>query len=177
MYRESERDVRDFFVSKLKLREEFVESKLHLTVYHSRRKLPGLASYIERATVEVEPEYWRFMAMAPGGENPRPDIDVARKRVGIRVQRKSPAYREILNPRSRFYPLEAPVVSGRRPPTGERKSAFGARAYQPHVALLRAGSGIDPDLSRAGELFRSCVPTVHFDRLVVRCLTALSIAG
>lgn len=177
MSRESEQAVRDFFVSQLKLSADFVESRLHLTVYHSRRKLPGLEPYSEQVRIEVEPEYWRFMSLAPGGENPRPDINVARKKIGIRVQRKAPAYRQILDLRSRFYLLEAPVVAGRRPASGERRSAFGARSYQPHVALLRAGSGVGPDLSKVGESFRAAVPVLQFDRFVVRCLTALERAG
>lgn len=169
MSQESERAIRSFLISKLGLAVEFVERRMHITVYHSRRRLDGLVSYSERVQIEVHPEYWRFMVLAPGGENPRPDINAAKRKIGIRVQRKAPAYRQILDLRSRFYSLEAPVVAGRRTASGERRSAFGSRHYQPHIALLHARSGIDPDLWKAGESFRASMPVLRFDQFEVRC--------
>jgi hypothetical protein len=172
MTTDSEQAVQEFFLQHLKLRRRLILRNLHLTVYHARRRLPGLLPYEEKVSVRVEPEHWRFMAIAPGGENPRPDIDVLSRPVGMRVRRAAPAYESIQLFRSRFLALETPEVLGRREASGERKSAFGSRHYQPHVTLLRSGSGIDPDLSRTGVLFRACIPDLTFDRFVVKHLSA-----
>jgi hypothetical protein len=176
MSRESEREVENFFVAKLGLSKKFVQRGMHITAYHSRRKLHELTPYTEHTEIAIEPQYWRFMALAPGGENPRPDVDVSKKGIGVRVQRKAPAYKQILELRSRFYSLEAGVLAEDRTPSSERKSAFGARHYQPHVALLGARSGIDSDLGKIGDLFRANIPLLKFDRFVVKCLRSSMIA-
>ena len=169
---ESETEVHRFLISSLGVSRQFLRKNLHLTIYHSRRRLPGLEDYQEDIKVEVEPKYWRFMTIAPGGENPRPDIDTSKRPVGVRIQRAAPAYNQILELRSRFYPFETQEALAGRKPSGDRRSAFGSHHYQPHVSLLRSGSGIDPSLSKAGVLFRTAVPKLTFDRFSVRCLTS-----
>ena len=120
----------------------------------------------------MEPEYWRFMTLAPGGENPRSDIDARRSNIGLRIQRKSGAYSDILSLRARFYTPEARILAPERTRSAERRNAFGARHHQPHITVLRARSGIDANLSTAGARLRATLPPLEFDQLVVRCLSA-----
>jgi len=140
-----------------------------MTLYHARRRLPGLGDSEEFLRIEIPAEDFRLMAMAPGGENPRPDIDMTAVSIGLRLRRASPQAELVLAKRSAFYLLETERVLGGRLRSTHRRSAFGARSYQPHVNLLRGGSGIDPDLTNAGKVFRAAAPPLIFDRLVVKC--------
>lgn len=169
---ESEAEVHRFFSCALGIGRRFLCKNLHLTVYHSRRRLPGLTDSEQAISVEVDQQYWRFMAIAPGGENPRPDIDTANRPIGVRIQRASLAHRDIMALRARFYPFETREVLGARERSSEVKSAFGSHHYHPHITLLRSCSGIDPDLTKAGNLFRSIIPKLPFDRFSVRCRAA-----
>lgn len=56
----------------------------------------------------------RFMVMAPGGENPRPDLDPATRKLGVRVHRRSRAMQPILELRERLTKFETEY--GRRLP-------------------------------------------------------------
>lgn len=169
---ESEALVHNLLTSSLGIGRRFLRRNLHLTVYHSRRRLPGLTDYQEAINIEVQPAHWRFMTIAPGGENARPDVDTLSRPIGVRIQRVSPAYKELMVLRSRFYKFETPEVLGQRRGSSDRTSAFGSRHYQPHVTLLHRGSGIDPELSKTGAIFRSAIPNLTFDRFSVRCLTS-----
>jgi hypothetical protein len=172
MSRASQEHLKTFFREGLGIGDAYIEPNIHLTVYHARRKLPGITPACERVSIIVEPAFWRFMTMAPGGENPRPDIDAGRSKIGLRIQRKSAAYSQILGLRSRFYAPEASILAPERSPSAERRNAFGARHYQPHITVLKGRSGIDPDLSKAGVQLRASVPPLEFDQFVVRCLSA-----
>jgi hypothetical protein len=172
MSRASQDHLKAFFRENLGIDEAYIEPNIHLTVYHARRKLPGIAPARERVSVIVEPASWRFMTMAPGGENPRPDIDARRTKIGLRIQRKSDACVQIHLLRSRFYAPEARILAPERSPSAKRRNAFGARYYQPHITVLKSRSGIDPDLSKAGVQLRASVPPLEFDQFVVRCLSA-----
>jgi hypothetical protein len=166
---DSERDILRFFIDRVGLPPKVLRRDLHLTIYHARRLLRGLFDHRESLNIVVEPMYLRFMVMAPGGENPRPDLDPARRSVGVRVKRGCPALAAIHALRSRFYLYETPTVLGVRRPSNHNRNAFGAAHYQPHINLLRAGSGIDRDLTKLGSQFRAAIPTIRFDRLIVRC--------
>lgn len=113
----------------------------------------------------------RFMVMAPGGENPRPELDPGKSKVGIRIHRQSSALPSILGYRDRLLSHETERVLGRRSPSTHRTNAFGARHFQPHMAILRAGSGVDRDLKVIGAPFREALNNLTFDRFAVEVVT------
>ncbi len=159
--------VREFFVSEFGITPRCVVRNMHITVYHARRPMPGVFPVSEPADVVLAATETRFMVMAPGGENPRPELDPAERKVGLRVHKQSAALRLILEFRERLLRRETPRVLGRRPPSTRRANAFGARHYQPHMAVLRAGTGIDRDLARLGVPFRQKLGNLRFDRFEV----------
>lgn len=156
--------LRTFFVE-VGLPSQAVARRPHITVYHSRRLVPGVRSYAEPADATILAADTRFMVLAPGGENPRDDLDPARRKVGIRIRK--PARGQIQEYRSRLIELESPEVFGSRRPSTRTRSAFGARMFQPHMTLLQPGSGIDRDLTKIGRLFRRVFVDFWFDRFVV----------
>ena len=105
------------------------------------------------------------MVMAPGGENPRPDLEPARRKVGIRVQRKSATYKAIQGFRAELLQFESDKVLGGRRPSTRARNAFGARHFQPHMSLLRAGSGVDRDLTVVGKDFRETFELLKFESI------------
>lgn len=159
--------VHDFFVSEFGIKPRCVVRNMHITVHHARRPMPGVVSFAETAALVLTAAETRFMVMAPGGENPRPELNPARRKVGIRVHKQSAALPAILELRERLLRHETGRVLGRRPPSTHRSNAFGARHYQPHMAVLRAGSGIDRDLTRLGGPFREKLGDLRFDRFEV----------
>lgn len=167
--RESELTLRRLFVDKLGFPSGMLKRGLHTTVYHARRPLPGLQDFEEPVLISVPGEELRMMALAPGGENPRPDIDPRNCLIGLRIRRAQGAADGIETIRQRFFIYETRQVLGSRPPSGARRSAFGARSYQPHITVLKAGAVTDADLSKIGKLVRENVQQLHFDRLVVKC--------
>jgi len=144
---------------------------MHLTVYHARRFMPGLEPANEIVNVVVPTAETRFMVLAPGGENPRPELDPAQRKVGIRIQRRNVARSAIQTLRDRVAIHETPnVLGGRRPSTSQR-NAFGARNFQPHISLLYAGSGLPTSLNPIGELFRSRIDHLTFDRFSIEIVS------
>ena len=111
----------------------------------------------------------RLMVLAPGGENPRPELEPSRRSVGIRLTKRNHAVDQIQRLRASVYRLETPTVIGKRKPTSAWTNCFGARHYQPHIKLLRPGNGIERDLTKLGEIFRSDMEWIQFDRFEVRC--------
>lgn len=159
--------IHEFFVRTIGIKARKVISNLHLTVYHARRDMPGVVSLSEPIHLIIPTRETRFMVMAPGGENPRPDLHPGRRKVGIRFQRRNAAMPQIRALRERLLQFEAKEVLGSRRPSTHTRNAFGARHFQAHVALLRAGSGIDRDLTRVGGLFRLAIPSLKFDRFEI----------
>ncbi len=159
--------IRDFLHSEFGVRSEYFMPRMHLTVYHARRPMHGVANRRERANVEVSASDTRFMLLAPGGENPRPDLDPCHHKVGIRIHRKSAAYREILHFRERLLVHETRDVLGQRRPSTAKRNAFGARSFQPHVAILRLGVEIPHDLKEIGTCFRETIGKLLFDRFEI----------
>lgn len=141
---------------------------MHLTVYHARRELMGVEEIAASASVTIDVSESRFMVMAPGGENPRPELQPAQRQIGIRIGKRDSAREHILAFRRQFYSYETPRVIQARTPSSDYKSAFGARHYQPHVTLLRAGSLVERDLTLLGTAFRQRFNRLHFDRFEVR---------
>lgn len=165
--------IRHFFIREIGIKEEFVSRGLHLTVYHARRPMAGLKSLTEQATVALYADETRFMVLAPGGENPRPELDPARRKVGIRIKRGSTTRVEIERYRERLLQFESREVLGRRRASTHRINAFGARCFQPHMTLLQSGSGIDRDLTKVGQQFRVRFGCFRFDRFEVTTRSVL----
>jgi hypothetical protein len=168
----SEQAIQTFFIHEVGIHPRFIKSRLHLSIYHARRLLTGLTDYQESVEIDINPADLRFMAMAPGGENPRPEIEPGRCLIGVRLKRGSPATADVRILRSRFYPLETSSVLGLRSPSSHSRSAFGARCFQPHITLIQAGSGIDRDLTKIGNAFRLAMEEIRLDRFVVKCRSA-----
>lgn len=143
----------------------------HLTVYHARRPLPGLRARKEEVDITSEVQETRFMVLAPGGENPRPDLDPSQRSLGIRLTKRNGAIPEIQALRSSLYGLETPNVVGSRKKTTAWTSCFGARRYQPHVKLLYPGRFMATDLTAIGNAFRDALTAIRFDRFEVKCGT------
>src|ERR1700684_340940 len=80
--------IRDFITSEFRVPKSRVVRRLHLTVYHSRRPMPGVLSLSEEADLVLPSCDTRFMVLAPGGENARPELDPGSLRVGIRVHKQ-----------------------------------------------------------------------------------------
>lgn len=167
--RESELNVRKLFRETLGFPSEVIKRGLHVTVYHARRHLPGLADSTEPLSINIPSVELRMMAMAPGGENPRPDINPLRCMIGLRIRRSAGATEQLEAIRSRFYAYEQGNVLGSRLPSNRRRSAFGARSYQPHITVLKADAVNDPDLSKIGRIVRNQLEDIHLDRLIIRC--------
>jgi hypothetical protein len=169
--------IRAFFVSELGIKRRSIVRKMHITVYHARRPMPGVVSVSEPAHVILPAIETRFMVMAPGGENPRPELDPASRKVGIRVHKQSTALPEILEFRRRLLQLETQRVLGNRSPSTHRRNAFGARHFQPHMVVLRAGSGIHRDLTLLGSRFREGLGELTFDTFSIDVVTGAGEGG
>jgi len=160
--------IRDFFTSRFKIKSRHVIKKMHISVYYSRRPMPGLKPITESVSVTLPSAETRFMVMAPGGENPRPELLASEKLVGFRVHKKSSALPVIFLYRERLLEFETEEVLGRRAPSTYKTSAFGARYYQPHMAILEPGSGVNQDLSVIGVPFREEMGDLTFDRFEIK---------
>lgn len=163
--------LREFLVNRFSIKPKHIVRKMHITVYHARRQMIGLQTIVEPVRIVLPGNDTRFMVLAPGGENPRPNLAPAHRKVGIRVQRQSAAMPLILSLRERLLHYETPEVLGARQPSTHRTSAFGARSFQPHMALLRAGSGVHHDLTVLGEPFRKHVGDLIFDRFQIEVVS------
>jgi hypothetical protein len=152
-----------------KIPRNAIQHGMRLTVYHGRRALSGLVPVSRRERIAADALETRFMVLAPGGENPRPEHEPSRRSVGIRLTKRNQAIRHIQRLRASIYRLETPAVIGERTPTSAWINCFGARHYQPHIKLLRPGSGIERDLTKLGEIFRSDMEWIEFDRFEIRC--------
>jgi hypothetical protein len=167
--RESEERLRCFFNAVLNIPNDMIKRDLHVTVYHARRRLPRLASSSEEFRFSIPASELRMMAMAPGGENPRVDIDPRVCMIGLRIRRANGACAPVETLRERFYEHETSEVIGVRKPSDRRRSAFGAHHFQPHISVLKPGAIVDRDLSKLGEVLRAKIDPLSFDRFLVKC--------
>ena len=159
--------IRDLLVDENLVKPSSIIPKMHLTVYHCRRPMPGLTPLDEGAHVVIPTAGTRFMVLAPGGENPRPELEPRRCKVGIRIQRTNTARAQILDYRERLLSHETLNVLGGRPPSNMTRNAFGARSFQPHIALVRPGSRIERDLTKTGAVFRAKIDHLTLDRFTI----------
>jgi hypothetical protein len=169
--RESEERLRRFFNAVLGIPNNMIKRDLHVTIYHARRNLRRLTDSSEEFRFNIPASELRMMAMAPGGENPRPDIDPIKCMIGLRIRRANGACAPIENLRQRFYEHETSEVLGIRRPSNRLRSAFGAHHFQPHISVLKPGAVSDPDLSKLGMILRESIDQLSFDRFLVRCRT------
>lgn len=159
--------VQDFFLTKIGVKRRSLVRAMHITVYHSRRPMPGLTSVSESASVVVPAQDMRFMVMAPGGENPRPELDPALRKIGVRIHRPSTATPHVRAYRDRLLQYETRRLLGKRSPSTHSSNAFGARNFQPHMSVLRGGSGVDRDLKIIGDQFRASLGNLTFDTFLI----------
>lgn len=159
--------ISDFFTSEVGLKRSCIVRRMHITVYHARRPMLGVLSGSESTNVLLPTAETRFMVLAPGGENPRPELHPAIRMVGIRVHKQSSSLAAVLGFRDRLLQCESERILGARAPSTLTRSAFGARHFQPHMAILKAGSGIDRDLTLVGVPFRAALGNLTFDRFTI----------
>jgi len=155
--------IREFFVQHFSVRPNRIQSNLHLTLYHGRRPLPGLREFSLPVRITIESSETRFMVLAPGGENPRQELNPRELSVGIRVTRRNRALPEILRLRESVFSFETSEIVESRMPTTAWTSCFGSKHYQPHIQLLRSWSKIPRDLTEVGTSFRSEIHEIDFD--------------
>lgn len=167
----SERGLRSFFASRMEVVSRRIKRDLHLSVYHARRPLPGALTSERAIDFTLPVSELRLMPMTPGGENPRDDIDPTTANIGLRVRRGA-ARLPIESLRAEFYPLETLQVLGRRAPSIHKASAFGARMYQPHITVLRAGGVTQRNLQPLGDALRATTDTLRFDRFHIEVRSA-----
>ena len=165
--KESEEQIKSFLSESFQVRGSGLQSDLHLTVYHGRRVLPYLRPIENPIKIIVDTKETRFMALQPGGENPREDIDARTSPIGIRLTRRNLAIPAIQGLRRQIYCLENKRVTGTRHPTTAWTNCFGSRHYQPHIQLLRPWHNTDDNLSDMGEKFRARIETIEFDRFQI----------
>ena len=164
---ESVQQVQDFFSQNYGLKSNRIQTNMHLTVYHARRKLPGLHEASDPVKIIADVRETRFMVLAPGGENPRDELDPRKHSIGIRLTRRNSAIPEIQKLRQHFLRLEAKEPFGTRKHSTSWTNSFGSRNYQPHVQLLRPWHRLDEQLSLVGVHFREQIRDIEFDSLVI----------
>ena len=165
--RSDQRRIEDFLQIEFSIHHSSIVHRMHITVYHARRPMPGVCDLSEPASLTVPASETRFMVMAPGGENTRLYLEPGRRKVGIRVHRQSSALPHIRAYRERLLRFESDQVLGGRLPSDHRRNAFGAQHFQPHMVILLAGSGVNRDLTVIGERFRACIGDLVFDRFLI----------
>ena len=166
--RESEQEFRRCLAEKCGVPEDAVQGGMHLTVYHGRRPLPGVCLGARQVSIQPECSETRFMVFAPGGENPRPNLEPSSSSVGIRLTKRNSAIPQILELRRSISNHETEQMVRGRNRTTDWRNAFGARHYQPHIKLMRPGSGIDRNLTILGEILRAEIDHVQFDRFEIK---------
>ncbi len=163
----SKQRIHNFFISEFKIDRRYLVKSLHVTVYHALEEIPNLSSVDLACHHTLSPEQTRFMVLAPGGENSRPDLIPSDNRVGVRIQKNTDFRTVIDSYRSRILEHEDHFVLGTRAPSTLSRNAFGARHFQPHLTLLHPGSGIMNDLKIIGQAFRESVGLLVFDRYII----------
>ncbi|MCY4656440.1 MAG: hypothetical protein OXC80_06445 [Gammaproteobacteria bacterium] len=167
--RRDEKRLADFFTS-WGVSPAAIQRGMHLTVYYARRILPDLCpgGLSRKVEIKVDVSETRFMVLAPGGENPRPDLDPSRRSLGIRLTKRNKAISQIQELRTEMRRFETPAIVGGPKPSTWWSSSFGARGYQPHIKLLRPGSEVDSDLTKLGEAFREAFTTIDFRKFTIK---------
>ncbi|MES2780836.1 MAG: hypothetical protein V4651_13165 [Bacteroidota bacterium] len=160
-------EIHSFFRSEYKVEPEYLIQNLHLTIYHARRPMQNLSELRQNCNLSIDTLDTRFMVLAPGGENPRPDIIQEKQKIGIRIKKSSNFRNVIEQYRDSLIEHETPHLLGNRKPSIRTRNAFGARNFQPHIAIIKSGNGIVTDLSEIGDNFRDFVQEIKFDKFII----------
>ena len=167
--KDSEKEISDVLKYKCGVGEEHIQRRMHLTIYHSRRKLEGLKHETLYENIKADVAETRFMVFAPGGEIPRKDIDPNKRPVGIRLTKRNIAIPRLLELRRSFFKYENDnVLSKRRQRTSDWKNAFGSSHFQAHIVMIRPGSNIDKNLTLIGKVFRKELKYIYFNKFEIK---------
>ena len=167
--RESEKEISDVLKYKCGVDEEHIQRRMHLTIYHSRRRLIDVKRSKSYEIIKADVKETRFMVLAPGGENPRKNINVNKSPVGIRLTRRNIAMPRLLQLRRSFYKYENErVLRNRRHKTSDKKNAFGSNHFQPHILMIRPGNRINVNLTDIGKIFREELKYIYFNKFEIK---------
>jgi len=161
-------EINRFFRYEYNINPDYIIQRLHLTVYHARRPMPNLINQSDACRIAFDTLDTKFMVLSPGGENKKPGLIPGNRKVGIRIQKNTDCRVKINHYRSALLIHETPQVLGTRKASTLSKNAFGARHFQPHISLLRAGSNIPTDLTEVGANFRDTIQQIIFDRFTIQ---------
>ena len=150
------------------LRPQSLLSSFHLTVYHARRFIPGLRPVRRTVSIDCNLAETRAMVLVPGGENSRPGIIPARHSLALRITTRNLAAPEIQTLRAELTRMETLDVLGTRTRSTRRRSAFGARRYQPHLKICGPHNGAPQNLTEIGERLREQLDVLRFSLYEVR---------
>jgi hypothetical protein len=165
--KKSTEEIHKFFRDEYNLSPELLIKNLHLTIYHCRRPMPSLEELNESCHLYVDTLDTRFMVLAPGGENSKPSIIPSLHKIGIRIKKASDFRAAIDRYRNSAIKHENHKILKSRLPSTKTKSAFGARSFQPHIAIIKSGNGLNINLLEIGTNFRDFVQEIKFDRFVI----------
>ena len=93
----------------------------------------------------------RTMVLVSGRENPRPGVIPSRHSLTVRLTPRNVVVPEIQALRADPTKMEMYGVLGIRPCSSVKQSAFGARAYRPHLKICRSLNRTPQDLTVFGE--------------------------
>ena len=167
--KENEKKIANILKNKCGVSEEYIQRGMHLTIYHGKRRLPGIKPSRTYEIIKSNVNETRFMVFAPGGENPRKDINPNKKPVGIRLTRRNIAIPRLLELRRSIYKHEnETVLKNRRQRTSDWKNAFGSSHYQAHIVMIRPGSNINKNLTVLGKIFRKELRNIYFRKFEIK---------
>ena len=167
--RDSEKEITYVLKNKCGVDEEYIQRGMHLTIYHSRTKIPGIKETKTYEVIKSDIKETRFMVFAPGGENPKKHIDPNRRSVGIRLTRRNIAIPRLLELRRSIYKHENAIeFKNRRHKTTDWKNAFGSSHYQAHILMIRPGNNINKNLTIIGKIFRQELKYIYFNKFEIK---------
>ena len=164
----SEEEVQNFFRKQFYIDHKFLSQNMHITVYHSRRPMFNLEELTINCNHNTDTKDTRFMVLAPGGENPKPDLIPGERKVGIRFKKGTELRNQINIYREEIIKYEDKYVLGNRKQSNTKRNAFGSRYFQPHMTILQSGSGIITDLTIVGEEFRELIHELNFNKYIIK---------
>ncbi|MDC0418896.1 hypothetical protein OAM15_04650 [Pelagibacteraceae bacterium] len=167
--KDSEKEISDVLKYKCGVGEEHIQRRMHLTIYHSRRRLIEIKRSKTYETIKVDVKETRFMVLSPGGENPKKNIDPNNNPVGIRLTKRNIAIPRLVQLRRSLYKNENEnVLKNRRHRTTDWKNAFGSNHFQAHILMIRPGNRIDKKLTNIGKIFRQELKYIYFNKFEIK---------
>ena len=163
---EDQKKITSFFMDKYQVSPDSIERGMHITIYHSRRPIYSLNKSQSIVSIDVDVKETRFMVLAPGGENPKPNLIPSKRSIGIRLTKRNIAIPDILKIRREAFKNETSFLN--RKNTTDWQNAFGARNFQPHIKLLRPGNKLPYNLKDVGNDFRETFNKLNFTKIIVK---------